>query len=127
MATLLRTGDFVGQDVVAAKFIRSDVVRDNDQPLRVAKSLFWQCLCFGSAFFWCGDLRGLSRNRGRGCEGRPETVGCRLEGLLASQGAKESVQNLGGFGSDREEFRMPSSAEESEPVREPDLVFDLAG
>ncbi len=84
-------------------------------------------LFFGSGFFWCGDLRGLSRNRGRGCEGRPETVGCRLEGLLASQGAKESVQNLGGFGSDREEFRMPSSAEESEPVREPDLVFDLAG
>ena len=119
--TLLRTGDFVGQDVVAAKFIRSDVVRDNDHPLRFAKHLF------GSRFFWCGDLRGLSRNRGRGCEGRPETVGCRLEGLLASQGAKESVQNRGGFGSDREEFRMPSSAEESEPVREPDLVFDLAG
>ena len=111
----------MGQDVVAAKFIRSDVVRDNDHPLRFAKHLF------GSRFFWCGDLRGLSRNRGRGCEGRPETVGCRLEGLLASQGAKESVQNLGGFGSDWKEFRVPCGAEEPEPVREADLVFDLAG
>ena len=121
MATLLRTGDFVGQDVVAVKFIRSDVVRENDDPLRFAKHFF------GSGFLRRSALHGLNRNRGRGCEGRPETVGCRLEGLLASQGAKESVQNLGGFGSDREEFRMPSSAEESEPVREPDLVFDLAG
>ena len=30
----------MGQDVVAAKFIRSDVVRDNDQPFRFAKQLF---------------------------------------------------------------------------------------
>ena len=119
--TLLLKGDFVGQDVVAVKFIRSDVVRESDDPLRFAKHFF------GSGFLRRSALHGLNRNRGRGCEGRPETVGCRLEGLLASQGAKESVQNLGGFGSDREEFRMPSSAEESEPVREPDLVFDLAG
>ena len=80
-----------------------------------------------AVLFWGGALRGLSRNRGRGCEGRPETVGCRLEGLLASQGAKESVQNLGGFGSDWKEFRVPCGAEEPEPVREADLVFDLAG
>ena len=119
--TLLLKGDFVGQDVVAVKFIRSDVVRENDDPIRCAKHFF------GSGFLRRSALHGLNRNRGRGCEGRPETVGCRLEGLLASQGVKESVQNLGGFGSDREEFRMPSSAEESEPVREPDLVFDLAG
>ena len=120
--TLLRTGDFRLEDAVAEGFMRSSVVRENGHPLRFAEHFFRQRF-----FFWRGALRGLNRRRGRGCEGRPETVGCRLEGLLASQGAKESVQNLGGFGSDREEFRMPSSAEESEPVREPDLVFDLAG
>ena len=100
--TLLLKGDFVGQDVVAVKFIRSDVVRENEDPIRCAKHFS------GSGFLRRSALHGLNRNRGRGCEGRPETVGCRLEGLLASQGAKESVQNLGGFGSDREEFRMPS-------------------
>ena len=40
--------------------MRSSVVRDNDDPLRFAKHFF------GSGFFWCGALRGLSRDRGRG-------------------------------------------------------------
>ena len=100
--TLLRTGNFRQKDAVVEGFMRSSVVRENDHPLRFAKHFS------GSGFLRRGALHGLNRNRGRGCEGRPETVGCRLEGLLASQGAKESVQNLGGFGSDREEFRMPS-------------------
>ena len=39
-----------------------------------------------------------------------------------SQGPKESIENLRGFGGNWKEFRMPRSAEESEPVREDDLV-----
>jgi hypothetical protein len=49
--------------------MRSSVVRENDDPLRFAKHFF------GSGFFRRGALRALSRNRERGCEGRPETVG----------------------------------------------------
>ena len=58
---------------------------------------------------------------------RLEAAGGRLEGSASSQSAEKSIEDLGGFGSDRNEFHMPRSAEESEPVREPDLVFDLAG
>ena len=34
---MLRTGDFVGQNVVAAKFICSSAVRESDHPLRCAR------------------------------------------------------------------------------------------
>ena len=37
VVTLLRTGDFVGQDVVAAEFMRSGVVREHGDPLRCAQ------------------------------------------------------------------------------------------
>ena len=39
----------MGQDVVAAIFIRSSVVRDNDQPLRFAKHLFLAAVFSGAA------------------------------------------------------------------------------
>jgi len=32
-------------------------------------------LFLAAVVFWRGALHGLSPNRGRGCEGRPETVG----------------------------------------------------
>ena len=42
LATLLRTGDFVRQNVVAAGFMRSSVVREHGRPLRFAKHICWQ-------------------------------------------------------------------------------------
>ena len=135
LLTRLRPVDFRQEDAVVAGFIRPSVVRENNHPLRFAKQIF------GSGFearLEAGDFRlearapargatRFIRDRGRGCEDRPETGGCRLERLPASQGAKESVENFGGFGRDWEEFRMPREAEESESVSEADLVFDLAG
>ena len=47
----------MGQDVVAARFMRSDVDRENDHPLRFAKHFS------AAVHFWGGDLCGLSRNR----------------------------------------------------------------
>ena len=37
--TLLRTGDFRQEDAVAARFMRSSVVRENDHPLPIAKHI----------------------------------------------------------------------------------------
>ena len=50
----------MGQDVVAARFMRSSVVPDNERQLRFAKSFS------GTGSFWRGALRGLKPRRGRG-------------------------------------------------------------
>ena len=44
---MLRTEDFVGQNVVAAKFICSSAVRESDHPLRCAR-LFWGAVFSGA-------------------------------------------------------------------------------
>jgi hypothetical protein len=61
--TLLRTGDCRGQDVVAESFMRSSVVFENDDPLRLAK------LYFGNGFFGPGSSR---------CGPRPQSGSRRL-------------------------------------------------
>ena len=45
---MLRTGDFVGRNLVAAKFICSSAVRESDHPLRCAR-LFWGAVFSGAA------------------------------------------------------------------------------
>lgn len=37
LLTLLRKEDFLGQDAVAERFMRSSVVGENNDPLRIAK------------------------------------------------------------------------------------------
>ena len=60
-----------------------------------------------------------------GLPGGRKAGDCRLEESISSQSADKSIEDFGGFDSDRKEFRMLGGAEESESVRKPNLVFDF--
>ena len=70
LVTLLRTGDFRQEDAIAARFMRSNVVRENDGPLHFAKHfLLLPGNCFRARR--AVDSQHADRCRGvRGCAAR---------------------------------------------------------